>query len=494
MDGNSTLSGSEALKKENSALEDELKSLRRRVVLLEETERIAKTGYYQWNYKLDRLESCSAVYADIFNMTIDQVISSQSSWKMTLDYIHPDDHESYKVNAAALRRNKSLNVGYRLLLENGEIKHVREYGMVVCDEQGEESSSFGLLQDVTEQVKRELELSYRNEISRQAESITDIGHFIYDEAIDAYLYISEGYARIYGTTVNAFLENIKSLEDYLVYIHVDDREMVEREYQTYMQTGRDCAIEFRIHCNNGEVRWVRELMRAYRKKGNRVMQTIGVIQDITERINFEQQILKAKASLEQKVADRTIELANTIKQLKSEISEREEVTSQLKFLANHDALTGLPSLRLCKDRLERSIISAQRNKQLTAVMFLDLDKFKHVNDSYGHELGDDVLKKMGRRIQSDIRESDTVARIGGDEFLIILSSLPDIQIAEKIAANIIRGIEAPVELEGEHVSISASIGIAIYPLNGTTSKELIRNADRAMYAVKNSGKNNFAFC
>lgn len=487
------MTGSKILTLKNSKLDDELQSLRRRVVLLEATERIGKIGHYQWNYKLDRLESCSAEYADIFNMTVDQVIASQSSWKMTLDYIHPDDHEIYTANAAALRTNKSLNVDYRLLLANGKVKHVREYGIVVCDERGEESSSFGLLQDVTEQVKHERELAYRDELSRQAESITDIGHFIYDETNEEYLHVSEGYARIYGTTADAILDNIKGFENDLTDIHEDDKEMVEREYRQYLKTGHDCAIEFRIYRNNGEERWIRELTRAYRIRANRVTQTIGVIQDVTERINFEQEILNAKTSLEQQVADRTVELANMIKQLQSEISEREVVTSRLKFLANHDALTGLPSLRLCKDRLERSILDAHRNKQMAAVMFLDLDGFKMINDSYGHELGDEVLKETAKRIQSEIRETDTVARIGGDEFLIILSSVPNTQIAERIAANLISRIGEGVELDNNYVSISASIGIALYPDNGSTSKELIRNADRAMYAVKNSGKDGFSF-
>ncbi len=478
---------------ESSTPEKELTGFRRREALLEATERIAKIGHYQWNFKHERLVSCSAEFAGIFDMTIEQAINSLSSWENMLACVHPEDRQVYKATSAALRVNKSLDTDYRLLLKSGVIKHVREYGIIIRDEQGEELSVFGLLQDVTSQFKHERELAYRDELSRQAESITDIGHFIYDEISEAHLHISEGYARIYGTTSEAFLSDVRNLEDELADIHKDDRAMVEQEYRRYMESGRDCVIEFRIHRADGEVRWIRELTRAYRKKGNRVAQTIGVIQDITERIKYEQEIIRAKSSLEQQVADRTNELANTIKQLQSEIIEREAVTSRLNFLANHDALTGLPSLRLCKDRLERSIIDAQRNKQLAAVMFLDLDGFKAINDSYGHELGDEVLKRTAKRIQIEIRETDTVARIGGDEFLIILSSLPDIKIVERIAANLINRIAEPIELENISVSISSSIGIALYPHNGSTTKELIRNADTTMYAVKNSGKNNFRF-
>ena len=222
-------------------------------------------------------------------------------------------------------------------------------------------------------------------------------------------------------------------------------------------------------------------------------QSIGVLQDITGQKNIEQNLRDARDSLETMVNDRTRELAETIEQLEEEISEREKVSAELNFLANHDALTGLPSLRLCKDRLDRSLAEARRNQQMSAVMFLDLDGFKEINDSYGHEFGDLVLKVTADRIQAEIRETDTVARIGGDEFVIILSRVPDLEIVERIATNLNRQISQSIHIVQFEVSISASIGISLYPDHGSTAEDLIRSADKAMYLVKNSGKNGFQF-
>ena len=188
-----------------------------------------------------------------------------------------------------------------------------------------------------------------------------------------------------------------------------------------------------------------------------------------------------------------VKLVNTVKQLEIEIEEREKATAELQFLANHDALTGLPSLRLCKDRLDQSLADARRKRQTSAVMFLDLDGFKAINDEYGHEFGDRVLRATAARITSEIRETDTAARIGGDEFVIILSSLPDRDIASRIAASLVDAIARPLELNGVQVAVSVSIGISLYPDNGVTAEELIRSADKAMYAIKREGKNNFGF-
>jgi diguanylate cyclase (GGDEF)-like protein len=217
------------------------------------------------------------------------------------------------------------------------------------------------------------------------------------------------------------------------------------------------------------------------------------MQDITEQKNAEQEIIRARDTLEQQVVARTRELAHTVQQLQVEIEGREKIAAELDFLANHDALTGLPSLRLCKDRLDQSLAEARRNRQTSAVMFLDLDGFKTINDQHGHEFGDLVLKATADRIKAEIRETDTVARIGGDEFVIILSSLPETEIANRIAASVIEQIARPFDIKNTEVLISASIGISLYPQNGTTAEALIRSADKAMYRVKRQGKNDFGF-
>jgi diguanylate cyclase (GGDEF)-like protein len=276
-------------------------------------------------------------------------------------------------------------------------------------------------------------------------------------------------------------------------IHEDDRAQVQRAYDRFMAGGGGWQVEYRLQRSDGEVRWVREMGKALVMTHGIPEQTIGVLQDITEQKNTEQEIIKARDTLEQQVVERTRELANTVQQLQVEIEEREKIAAELDFLANHDALTGLPSLRLCKDRLDQSLADARRNRQTSAVMFLDLDEFKKINDQYGHEFGDLLLKATADRIRDEIRETDTVARIGGDEFVIILSSLPEDNIAERIATNVIKQIARPIEINNIEVAVSASIGISLYPENGITAEELIRSADKAMYRVKHDGKNDFGF-
>ena len=606
-------------------LEVELGKLRRRESLFDATEQAAKIGHYEWNYQLDRLESCSKEYANLYEMSIEEVLACQDSWEKTVQQIHPDDKERYRRTWEALRDKKTLDARYRIVLDSGAIKHIREFAVIVTDDDGNEHGSFGIMQDVSDQVRYERDLEYRDELSSQTEAITDIGHFIYDEEKERYLYLSDGCARIFGTTAEAYQEKIRSVEDDLADIVSEDRQRVAEEYLHYVESGQDCALEFRIKRADGSIRWVRELTRAKKFNNGRVQLTLGVTQDITERVareqellykdalanqaeaiteighfvydeikqkylfvspglariygmesdqivtrlvpaegdseiihaddlarvrkaydkflseggewqvefrlrradgelrwvrevgraylmthgipeqsigvlqditaqkQSEQEIIGARDSLEQQVVERTRELANTVKQLQVEIEEREKIAAELDFLANHDALTGLPSLRLCKDRLDQSLAEARRNRQTSAVMFVDLDGFKEINDQYGHDFGDMVLKTTADRIKSEIRETDTVARIGGDEFVIILSSLPETAIAERIAATVIDQVAQPLKIKDVEVTITASIGISLYPEHGTTAEKLIRAADKAMYEIKRKGKNSFGF-
>ncbi len=272
-------------------LEVELGKLRRRETLLDATERAAGIGHYEWNYELDRLESCSKEYANLYKMTVDEVMAAQDSWEKTLRQVHPDDQECYRLSSKALRDNKVLDVNYRILFDDGSIKHIREFSVITADESGVERGSFGILQDISDQVRHERDLEYRDDLARQTEAITDIGHFIYDEDNECYVFLSEGCARIFGTTAEAYQLNVRSVEDDLADIVAEDRKRVAEEYRHYIETGQDCALEFRIKRADGTVRWVRELTRAKLVKDGKVRQTLGVMQDITERVAREQDLM-----------------------------------------------------------------------------------------------------------------------------------------------------------------------------------------------------------
>jgi diguanylate cyclase (GGDEF)-like protein/PAS domain S-box-containing protein len=176
-----------------------------------------------------------------------------------------------------------------------------------------------------------------------------------------------------------------------------------------------------------------------------------------------------------------------------DITRRKLAEEKIQHMATHDALTGLPAIKLAEDRLAMAIGMARRQKKLTAVMFIDLDGFKTVNDTLGHNAGDYLLKEAAKRMLACVRETDTVARYGGDEFLLIAAALRSMTDAEELAQKVINVLSQPVIYNDQQALIGASIGISLYPPNGKDMDKLIRLADEAMYQSKNSGKNRFTF-
>ena len=175
------------------------------------------------------------------------------------------------------------------------------------------------------------------------------------------------------------------------------------------------------------------------------------------------------------------------------IINRNQAENKIKKLALFDHLTELPNRQTLSDRITMSIAASKRGKKHFFVFFIDLDGFKEVNDQYGHETGDAVIIESAKRFKSCVRESDTVARLGGDEFIILLNSIEDVNDAGAIADKILSSISNIYEIEKISCSISASIGISVYPDDGNQQKDLLKAADRAMYDAKNSGKNTYKY-
>lgn len=162
-----------------------------------------------------------------------------------------------------------------------------------------------------------------------------------------------------------------------------------------------------------------------------------------------------------------------------------------KELALHDALTGLPNRRLLLDRLITLLLHAKRSQQRIAVMYLDLDGFKAVNDIYGHDCGDKLLIMAAERLRYAAREEDTIARLGGDEFMIVIGDITDLRDIDRPATNIIRELSAPYLIDAARIEVTASIGISFYPDDSLDVDGLIRRADQALYEAKNAGKNRY---
>lgn len=176
-----------------------------------------------------------------------------------------------------------------------------------------------------------------------------------------------------------------------------------------------------------------------------------------------------------------------------EIDKRKVIEKNLEHQAYHDSLTGLPNRALLLDRTEQAIAHAKRNGSLLAVLFLDLDNFKQVNDSLGHSVGDEVLVTVSRMLKKAIREMDTIARLGGDEFTILLSDFDKAEEISEIMAKLFEVLRSPLQIKGSEFFVTTSIGVSVYPDNGDTPEILLRNADTAMYRAKEKGRNGFEF-
>ena len=179
-------------------------------------------------------------------------------------------------------------------------------------------------------------------------------------------------------------------------------------------------------------------------------------------------------------------VSDALEKLSSEI--------RIKFMAYYDSLTRLPNRQLFNDRAEQAIHLARRNNRVIGFMFLDLDFFKSINDTMGHDSGDLLLQMLGQRLSDCLRKSDTVARFGGDEFLVLLNSIADVEDLGKVADKIMSVFQEPIELCGQEVFITASAGVSVFPVDGEDAQTLIKHADIAMYTAKEKGKNQYAFC
>lgn len=176
-----------------------------------------------------------------------------------------------------------------------------------------------------------------------------------------------------------------------------------------------------------------------------------------------------------------------------DITELRRKDEHIRHLAYHDTLTGLPNRLLFNDRLKHAIERANRDGSRLLLAFIDLDLFKEVNDNLGHDVGDLLLREVARRLKSHLRDADTAARLGGDEFVILLENLHDVSNMGNLASAIITDIHRPMDLDGNHVQVGASMGLACFPEDGTSILELMKHADFAMYAAKQAGRNTHRF-
>ena len=218
---------------------------------------------------------------------------------------------------------------------------------------------------------------------------------------------------------------------------------------------------------------------------------LGMATDITERKQAQALIEQSQSELEAKVQLRTSELAQTNSRLQAEVAERGHMERQMRDMAHYDAITGLPNRNLLHDRILQVLAHARRTDEMAAIMFLDLDRFKNINDTLGHMVGDALLRQVANRLSMALRNSDTLARIGGDEFVVVLPHISGREQAILVAEKLISVLDAPMVVQEHTLHISTSIGVCLFPQDGQDNDVLLRNADTAMYQAKAAGRNTY---
>ncbi len=221
--------------------------------------------------------------------------------------------------------------------------------------------------------------------------------------------------------------------------------------------------------------------------------TIWIAMDITRRKQAEIALNDARQTLEQRVDERTRELYGAMTELHQEIADRRIAEERIRHLAHHDPLTGLPNRSMLEERMMAALQQAERTGEFVAVLFIDLDRFKTINDSLGHQEGDQLLKHAASRFKQCIRSTDIVSRLGGDEFVIILNHLNSLQHIELVVEKIRDKFRQEMQLGLQELIVTLSIGVSVFPQDGTEPRSLLKNADAAMYHAKEKGRNCYQF-
>ncbi|USX25466.1 EAL domain-containing protein [Oxalobacteraceae bacterium OTU3CINTB1] len=258
------------------------------------------------------------------------------------------------------------------------------------------------------------------------------------------------------------------------------------------RTGRVNVAEYQLVRKDGSRFWARLSGRPF-DLAQPYGRSVWLVDDITARREAAEAVSRARDELEVRVLERTAELAGANALLQGEIVERRQAEARVHHMAYHDSLTGLPNRALLSDRLDRAMLAARRSQRQLAVMFIDLDRFKTINDSLGHMTGDQLLKEVASRLCRAVRASDTVARLGGDEFVVLVPGISSADEASQVAEKIILALSEGFPLEGRNLHITPSIGICVYPDDGADVATLMRHADAAMYHAKASGRNNYQY-
>ncbi|TXT28655.1 MAG: diguanylate cyclase/phosphodiesterase with PAS/PAC sensor(s) [Rhodocyclaceae bacterium] len=350
---------------------------------------------------------------------------------------------------AALDTGARYRIEYRIVCRDGEEKWVLERGIGLRDEAGRRIIE-GYLEDITDRVLAQIQLAETELRYRSIFENSVIGMFQSTEN-GRYLAANQALATLYSYPTPEAL--ISSLADIASGLYVDQRRRADFK-RMIQQDGRVSDFESEVICRDGSRIWISENAHAVCAPDGTLLYYEGTVEDITERHRYQ---------------------------------------SVLQHQATHDPLTGLPNRNLLQDRLEQAVQLAQRQMSKVVLAFVDLDNFKVINDSLGHAAGDELLIEIASRLRQALRGIDTVARYGGDEFVLIMGEQASSEDTRHLLERVLATIQAPLMLAGHALRINCSIGVSVYPDDAQDLDSLLRVADVAMYHAKKSGKGQYHF-
>jgi len=363
----------------------------------------------------------------------------------------PDSTDSEVTRRIAkLRRARADSWRTRGLRRDGVSIHIEVNVSPLHDEDGRHIGEITISRDISERITAEEALRDHQLFLEQAQAVGGIGSWAVTLGSDKLTWSDET-LRIFGIARAEFGDRVDA---FWSLVHPEDIQRVRATVAKAIADRSTYTNEFRIIRADGTMRWVHEHAAIISDEANRVARIVGVTQDVTDR----------------RVAQERIE-----------------------FLATRDPLTELPNRLLLRDRIDHGMASASRNGTLLALLFIDLDRFKTINDSLGHRVGDEMLKQVADRLARCVREEDTLARLGGDEFVVLLEGLQDAQAAASVARKVLKLLSRPYTIEGHQLSTSCSIGISLFPTDGEDAQALMKNSDAAMYHAKERGRGNYQY-
>jgi diguanylate cyclase (GGDEF)-like protein/PAS domain S-box-containing protein len=380
---------------------------------------------------------------DVMAYSSQEYMDDPNLWIRTT---HPEDRE--RVLAEDARTDESgepFRMEYRKITRDGRVIWVRDEAVLVRDAEGQPLYWQGIFTDITERKEAEETLRRSEASLTEAQRIARLGNWEWDVRTGEVWWSDEVY-RIYGYRPGEFTPSLERLMDI---VHPDDRQLLKENIDSALSENKPYDFEHRIVRPDGETRWVHRRARVIRNEEGEPLKMVGTVHDVTERKALEE---------------------------------------QLEHQALHDPLTNLANRTLFLDRLEHALAQATRREGNVAVMFMDLDDFKVINDSLGHEAGDQLLREIAGRLQACLRPGDTIARLGGDEFGMLLEDIRNVNEATQIAERIAEELRAPIDLKVRDVLVTASIGIAFRSSARDKPSDLLRNADLALYRAKEKGK------